>query len=142
MRKLFKRSEYFCKSIIIVDFKGSLDAIQSPEEALRLLTKAMEHEPLTHMYKDFTVFQLERALEDVQSAEGQLKSAEEYICSIIDAIGCLRFMVEFIDSITVAVVKKHDGMFPNILYINLLTTVFIRKPYHLSVVFSCHFFTP
>ena len=74
-------------------------------------------------------FQLERALEDDQSAEDQLKSAEEYMCSIIDAIRCLGFTVEFIDTNTAAVVIKHDSMFPKYLYSNLLTTtVFIRNP--------------
>ena len=38
-------------------------------------------------------FQLERAWEDDQSAEDQLKSVEEYMSSIIHAIGCLGFMV-------------------------------------------------
>jgi len=87
---------------------GSLDAIQSPEEASGLLTEAMEHERWSRTYKDFTTFQLERAKEDVQSAEDQLKSAEEYMCSIIDAIRCLGFTVEFIDSQTAAVKKIHD----------------------------------
>jgi septation ring formation regulator EzrA len=64
------------------------------------------------MYKDFTAFQLERAQEDVQSAEDQLKLAEEYMTSIIHAIGCLGFTVEFIDSNTAAVAKIHHSMFP------------------------------
>ena len=102
----------------------------------------MEHERWSHSYKEFATFQLERAQEDVQSAEDQLKSVEEYIswCSIIDAIRCLGFMVEFIDSDTVAVVKIHDSMFLNILYSNLLTAnVLIRNPYRLSVRL-CHIF--
>lgn len=87
---------------------GFLDAIRSPEEASGFLTEAMEHERWSRTYKDFTAFQLERAKEDVQAAEEQLKSAEEYMCSIIDAIRCLGFTVEFMDSQTAAVVKRHD----------------------------------
>ena len=103
----------------------------------------MEHEQWSRSYKEFTIFQLERAQEDVQSAEDQLKSAEEYICSIMDAIRCSGFTVEFIDSHTAAVVKIHDSMFPNILYSNLLTAnVLIRNPYRLSVGLSCHIFAP
>jgi hypothetical protein len=75
----------------------------------------MEHEQWSRTYKDFTAFQLQKAQEDVQLAEDQLKSAEEHMCSIIHAIGCLGFRVEFIDSHTAAVVKIHDSMFPNIL---------------------------
>lgn len=101
----------------------------------------MEHERWSRTYKDFTTFQLERAQEDVRSAEDQLKSAEEYMCSTIDAIRCLGFTVESIDSDTVAVVKIHDSMFPNILYL-LTTNVFIRHPYRLSVGFSCYIFAP
>lgn len=93
------------------------------------------------MYKDFTALQLERAWEDALSAEDQLKSAEEYICSIMNtSIRCLGFTIEFIDSCTVAVVKMHDSMFPNILYSNLLTNMFIRNPYCLCVRFSHHIF--
>jgi hypothetical protein len=86
----------------------------------------MEHEQWSRMYKDFTALQLERAREDAYSAEDQLKSAEEYMCSIINTMRCLGFTVEFIDSHTVAVVKVNDSMFkfPNILY-NILTNVFI-----------------
>ena len=72
----------------------------------------MEHERWSRTYKDFTAFQLERAREDVQSAEDQLKSAEEYMSLIIHAIGCLGFTVEFIDANTAAVVKIHHSMFP------------------------------
>jgi hypothetical protein len=74
----------------------------------------MEHEQWSRMYKDFTALQLERAREDVHSAEDQLKLAEEYTCSLINTMRCLGFAVEFIDSHTVAVVKVHDSMFPNI----------------------------
>ena len=96
----------------------------------------MEHERWTRMYKDFTDLQLERAREDVHSAEDQLKSAEEYMCSIINTIRCLGFTVEFIDSHTAAVVKVHDSMFSNILYADSLTNnVFIRNPYCLHVGF-------
>ena len=88
------------------------------------------------MYKDFTDLQLERAREDDHSAEDQLKSAEEYMCSIINTIRCLGFTVEFIDSHTAAVVKVHDSMFSNILYADSLTNnVFIRNPYCLHVGF-------
>jgi hypothetical protein len=75
----------------------------------------MEHERWSRTYNDFTAFQLERAREDFQSAEDQLKSAEEYMCLTIHAIRRLGFTVEFIDSHTAAVVKMHDRMFPNIL---------------------------
>jgi hypothetical protein len=103
----------------------------------------MEHERWSCSYKEFTTFQLERAQEDDQSAEDQLRSAEEYICSIIDAIRCLGFKVEFIDSHTAAVVKIHDSMFPNFLYGNLLTAnVLIRNPYRLSVRLFCRISTP
>ena len=100
----------------------------------------MEHERLSCMYKDFTALQLERAREDALSAEDQLKSAEEYMCSIVNTIRCLGFTIEFIDSCAVAVVKTHDSMFPNILYGNLLTNVFIRNPYRLRVRFFFHIF--
>ena len=76
----------------------------------------MEHERWSCSYKEFTIFQLEKAQEDVLSAEDQLKSAEEYVCSIMDAIRRSGFTVEFIDSHTAAVVKIHDSMFLNILY--------------------------
>lgn len=99
----------------------------------------MEHELWSRTYKDFTAFQLARAQEDVQSAEDQLKSAEEYMCSTIDAIRCQGFTVEFIDSDTASVAKIHDSMFSNILYL-LTTNVFIRNLYRLSVGFSCHIF--
>lgn len=103
----------------------------------------MEHERWSRIYKDFAALQLERAQEDVQSAEDQLKSAEEYICSIIHAIRCLGFTVEFIDSHTAAVAEIHHSVFPNILHGNLLTAdMFIRSPYRLSVRFSCHIFAP
>jgi hypothetical protein len=75
----------------------------------------MEHEQWSRTYKDFAAFQLERAQEDVHSAEEQLKSAEEYMCSIIHAIRCLGFTVKFVDSHTAAVVKMDDSKFPNIL---------------------------
>lgn len=101
----------------------------------------MEHERWSRSYKDFTAFQLERAQEDCQTAEDQLKSAEEYMCSIIDTIRCLGFTVEFIDSHTAAVVKIDDSMF-YFLYSNLLiTNLLIRNPYSLSVRF-CYFFDP
>ena len=101
----------------------------------------MEHERWSRTYKDFTSLQLERAQEDAQSAEDQLKSAEEYMCSIIHTIRCLGLTVKFIDSHTAAVVKIHDSMFMNILYSNLLTTnVFMRNPYCLRSRFSCHIF--
>lgn len=99
----------------------------------------MEHERLSRMYKDFTALQLERAREDAHSAEDQLKSAEEYTCSIINTIRCLGFTIEFIDSHAAAVVKMHDSMFP-IIYGTLLTNVFIRNPYRLRVRFFCHIF--
>jgi septation ring formation regulator EzrA len=83
--------------------------------------EAMEHERWSRSYKEFTTYQLERAQEDVQSAEDQLKSAEEYMCSILDAIRCLGFTVRFIDSQTAAVAKTHNSMSPNILYSKLLT---------------------
>ena len=101
----------------------------------------MEHEQWSRMYKDFTTFQLERAQEDVRSAEDQLKSAEEFMCSTIDAIRSLGFTIEFIDSDTASIVEIHDSMFPNILYL-LTTNVFIRNLYHLSVRFSRHIFAP
>jgi hypothetical protein len=88
----------------------------------------MEHERWSRTYKDFTTFQLERAQEDVHSAEDQLKSAEEYMCSVIHTIRCLGFTVEFIDSHTVAVAKIHDSTFVYILYSNLLTTNVYKKP--------------
>ena len=101
----------------------------------------MEHERLSRTYKDFTALQLERAQEDAHSAEDQLKSAEEYTCSIINTIRCLGFTIEFIDSDAVAVVKLHDSsMFPIILYGTLLTNVFIRNPYRLRVRFFRHIF--
>jgi hypothetical protein len=68
------------------------------------------------MNKDFSALQLERAQKDAHSAEDQLKTAEEYMCSVINTIRCLGFTIEFIDSHAVAVVKIHDSMFPNILY--------------------------
>ena len=107
--RLIPKIYHLCR---FLDFQGSLDAIQSPEEASGLLTKAMEHERWSCMYKEFTAFQLEKAQEDVNSAEDQLKSAEEYMCSIMDAIRCLGFAVEFIDSDTAAVVKILDSMLP------------------------------
>ena len=88
-----------------------LDAIKSPEEASRLLREAMKHEQWSRMYKDFATLQLERAQEDALSAEDQLKTAEEYMCLIINTIRCLGFTVDFIDSQTAAVVKIHDSMF-------------------------------
>lgn len=105
--------------------------------------EAMEHERWSRTYKDFTAFQLERAKEDAESAEDQLKSAEEHMCSIMNAIRCLGFTVEFIDSRTAAVAKIHDSKFSIILYSNLLTTdMLIRNPYRLGVRFSCRIFGP
>jgi hypothetical protein len=99
----------------------------------------MEHEHWSRMYKDFTALQLERAQEDVQSAEDQLKSAEEYMCSIIHAIGCLGFTVEFIDSHTAGVVKIQHSMFSNILYGNLLITYkkLIPSQYRVLLPYLC-----
>lgn len=74
----------------------------------------MEHERWSRTYKDFAAFQLERAQEDARFAEEQLKSAEEHICSVIDAIRCLGFRVELIDAHTAAVVNILDSKFPNL----------------------------
>lgn len=100
----------------------------------------MEHERRSHMYKDLTALQLERAQEDVHSAEEQLKSAEEYMCTVLNTIRCLGFTVEFIDPCAVAVVKVHDSTFPNILFGNSLTNVSIRNPYCLRVRIFCQTF--
>jgi hypothetical protein len=100
----------------------------------------MEHERWSRINKDFTALQFERAREDAHSAEDQLKSAEEYMCSIINTIRCLGFKVEFIDTHTVAIVKICDSRFPNILNGNLLTNVFMRNPYHFPVRFFCCIF--
>jgi hypothetical protein len=104
----------------------------------------MEYERWSRSYKNFTAFQLERAQEDVQSAEDRLKLAEEYMGSIIDAIRCLGFTVKFIDSQTAAVVKIDDSKFQIFSTAKLLTTnVLIRNPYRRSVRFQvCHIFGP
>ena len=116
-----------------------LDAIQSPEEASGLLTEAMEHERWSRTYRDFATLQLERAQEDALSAEDQLKTAEEYMCLIINSIRCLGFTVEFIDSQTAAVVKIHDSMF---IYYSLwqIINMFIRNSYPLRVGLFCPIF--
>ena len=136
-----RMSENFQLWLISINLQGSPNVIQSPEEASRLLAKAMEHERWSCTYKDFATLQLERAQEDTQSTEDQLKSAEGYTCSIIHSIRRLGFTIKFIDAHTAAVAKIHDSMFWNILYSNLWTThVFIRNSYHLGVRFSCHLF--
>jgi hypothetical protein len=100
----------------------------------------VEHERWSRLYKDFTALQLERAQEEVHSAEDQLKTAEEYICSIMNTIRCLGFTVKFIDPHTAAVEEIHDSMFSNILYGNSLTNVFVRNPYFLRVRLFCYIF--
>jgi hypothetical protein len=123
----------------LFNLQESIVAFQSPEEASELLAKAMEHERWSRLNKDFSTLQLERAQEDVLSAEVQLKSAEEYMCSVINTIMGQGFTVKFIDSHTATVGKMNDSMFPTNLRGNLLTNMFMRNPYPGRVRF-CHNF--
>jgi hypothetical protein len=86
-------------------------AIQTIEEASRLLAEAAEHEKSSRLFKDLTALQLERAKNEAKEADSQLEVAEEYMFTIMHVIHDSGFTINFIDSHTpaLAVAKANNS---------------------------------